>query len=98
MSVMRQKGESQNGCFKKVKHAKLSKNEHFLPPDTHMYMSNNDGTFFAKIYWLVFIFPFSARGKLILVKRYLGGWAISFCLGGGDDNLGKIFVWRRGHG
>ena len=33
-SVIRQKGESQNGCFKKTKHAKFSeKNEHFLPPN-----------------------------------------------------------------
>ena len=28
-SVIRQKGESQNGCFKKTRHAKLN-NEHFL--------------------------------------------------------------------
>ena len=34
-SGIRQKGESQNGCFKKVKHAKFPKNKHFLPPDTH---------------------------------------------------------------
>ena len=30
--VIRQKGESQNGCFKKIKHVKFSENEHFLPP------------------------------------------------------------------
>ena len=29
----RQKGESQSRCFKKTKHAKFSKNEHFLPPE-----------------------------------------------------------------
>ena len=29
--VIRQKDESQNGCFKETKHAKFSKNEHFLP-------------------------------------------------------------------
>ena len=28
-------GESQNGCYKKTKHAKFSKKKHFLPPDTH---------------------------------------------------------------
>ena len=35
LSVIRQKGESQNGCFKKTKHAKFSENEHFLPSDRH---------------------------------------------------------------
>ena len=34
-SVIRQKGESQNGCFKKAKHAKFQKHKHFLLPDTH---------------------------------------------------------------
>ena len=28
-------GLSQNGCFKKAKHVKISENKHFLPPDTH---------------------------------------------------------------
>ena len=32
-SVIRQNGESQNGCFKKTKHTKFPKNEHFLPLD-----------------------------------------------------------------
>ena len=31
-SVIRQKGESQNGCFKKAKHAKISKKQTFLTP------------------------------------------------------------------
>ena len=31
-SVIRQKGESQNGCFKKAKHAKISKKQTFLIP------------------------------------------------------------------
>ena len=35
-SVIRQKDESQNGCYKETKHVKCSeKNEYFLPPDTH---------------------------------------------------------------
>ena len=29
-SVIRQKGESQNGCFKKAKHAKISEKQTFL--------------------------------------------------------------------
>ena len=28
----RQKGESQNGCFKKAKHAKISEKQTFLTP------------------------------------------------------------------
>ena len=31
-SVIRQKGESQNGCFKKAKHAKISEKQTFLTP------------------------------------------------------------------
>ena len=31
-SVIRQKGESQNGCFKKAKHAKISEKQAFLTP------------------------------------------------------------------
>ena len=34
-SVIREKGKSQKGCFKKTEHAKFPKNEHFLRPDTH---------------------------------------------------------------
>ena len=34
LSVIRQKGESQNGCFKKGKHTRISENKHFLPPDS----------------------------------------------------------------
>ena len=30
LSVMSQKGESQNGCFKKTKHAKFSEKQTFL--------------------------------------------------------------------
>ena len=40
-SVIRQKGESQNGCFKKRKQAKFSEIEHFLPPDTHTSRKEN---------------------------------------------------------
>ena len=31
-SGIRQKGESQNGCFKKAKHAKISEKQTFLTP------------------------------------------------------------------
>ena len=37
LSVIRQKGESQNGCFKKTKLAKFSE-KRTLHPDMHMYV------------------------------------------------------------
>ena len=38
-SVIRLKNESQNGCNKKTKHAKIfPKIEHFLSPNTHKYL------------------------------------------------------------
>ena len=37
-SVIRQKGESQNRCFKKKSSPKFPKSEHFLPCDTHTYV------------------------------------------------------------
>ena len=37
-SVKRQKGGSQIGGNKKAKHPKFSKNEHFLPPDTYLWV------------------------------------------------------------
>ena len=39
MLVIREKGESQNGCFKKSKHAKISEKQTFLTPDTHTYVA-----------------------------------------------------------
>ena len=36
--VIRQKGESQNVCFKKTYILNFPKNKHFLPADTHMYV------------------------------------------------------------
>ena len=38
MWTIRQKGESQNGCYKKTKHAKFPKNKHFLSPDIHTHV------------------------------------------------------------
>ena len=34
-SAIRQKGESQNGCYRKTKHAKFPQKRTFSPPDTH---------------------------------------------------------------
>ena len=40
-SVMRQKGESQNGCYKKTKHPKFSKKARtFLTPDMYQGLRN----------------------------------------------------------
>ena len=39
-SVIRQKGESQNECFKKTKHAKFSEKRTFLTP-WHAHILNN---------------------------------------------------------
>ena len=50
-SVIRQKSESQNGCFKKTKHVKFSEKRTFLPPDKHMYGCVSRGkkcSFFGK--------------------------------------------------
>ena len=59
-SVIEQKrAKSQNRCFKKTKHAQLSKKtEHFLPPDTHTYMSVSGAkkcSFFGKFGVLWFL-------------------------------------------
>ena len=39
-SVIRQKGESQNGCFKKQSTPNFPKNEHYLPTDTQTLREN----------------------------------------------------------
>ena len=51
-SVIGQKGQSQNGYFKKQNAPNFTKNEHFLPPDTYTYVCVSGGKkylFFAKI-------------------------------------------------
>ena len=48
-SVIKQKGESQNGCYKKIKHSKFHKNEHFLPPDMHTHTHTHTHTVFGFI-------------------------------------------------
>ena len=58
LSVVRQKGESQNVCLKKTEHAKFSeKNEHSLAPNTHTYVRVSGGKkylFFQKIWGALF--------------------------------------------
>ena len=43
-SVIWQKGESQNGCFKKTSAPNFPKNEHFLPTDKHKWQQRRNGS------------------------------------------------------
>ena len=57
-SVIRQKGESQNGVSRKQSTSNFPKNEHFLPPDTHTYVCVSGGkkcSFFGKFDMLCFL-------------------------------------------
>ena len=56
-SVIRQKEDSQNRCFKKTKYAKFYEKRHFLPPDRHTYVCVSGGKeclFFGKFGVLCF--------------------------------------------
>ena len=54
--VIRQKGESQNGCLEKTKHAKFSEKRTFLTPDTHTYVRNGGKcSLFGKFDMLCFL-------------------------------------------
>ena len=59
LGVTRQKVESQNGCYKKTRHAKnLPKKKQFLSPDTHTYVCVARGkkcSFFRKFGVLYFL-------------------------------------------
>ena len=57
-SAIRQNGESQNGCYKKTKHAKFSEKRVFLTPDTFTYLYVSRGkkrSFFGKFGVLCFL-------------------------------------------
>ena len=57
-SIISQKGESQNGCFKKKSKSHFPKNELFLPPDMHTYACISGGkkcSFFGKFGVLCFL-------------------------------------------
>ena len=71
-SFLPQKSESQNGFFKKTKHAKFPKNEHFLPPDTHTYVCVSRGrkcSFFGKLGVLCFLEILALRFVLLPYYR-----------------------------
>ena len=76
-SVITQKGESQNGCFKKRKHAKFSKKRtFFLTSDTHTYVCISGGkkcSFFGKFGVLSFLeTPVLRFALLSYYRRYQG--------------------------
>ena len=74
-SVIRQKGESQNECFKKTKHVNFVKNKHFLPPDTHTYVCVSGCkkcSFFGKFVVLCFLeTPVFRFALLLYYLRFL---------------------------
>ena len=60
LSVIKQKGESQNGCFKKTKHAKFSEKRIFLTPQRYHLLMTASSFFqlpknavLGKLLWLV---------------------------------------------
>ena len=70
-SEIRQEGESQNGCHKKIKHIKFSK-KRFLPPDTYTYECVSGGkkySFFGKFDVLCFLVTSVLRFALMLYYR-----------------------------
>ena len=70
--VMGEKDESQSGGNKKAKHAKYSKNEHFLPPDAHTYVCVSGGKkylFFKKFGLLYFLVTAALRFELCVQCR-----------------------------
>ena len=67
-SGMKQKGESQNECFKKAKMPKFPKNKHFVPPDTHTRVCISGGKkylFFGNFGLLCFLETLALRFTLL---------------------------------
>ena len=57
-SIIRQKGKSQNGCFRKQSAPNFPKSKHFVPSDTHTYVCVSVGkkySFFGKFSVLYFL-------------------------------------------
>ena len=82
--VIRQKGESRNGCFKETKHAKFSENEHLLPPDTQTYVCVSGGKkclFFGKFVVLCFLeTPVLRFDELLPANSHSGGHLINIAV------------------
>ena len=83
--VMRQKGESQNGCFKKTELV------NFLPPDTHTYVcvsggkkcspfGQSDMLCFLEAPALRFAFlPYYRQIERIILDHFITNWTYHFC-------------------
>ena len=54
LSVIRQKVESQNRCFKKKNMPNVPKNKHFLPPDIHACVSGGKKCSFCKKFGVLY--------------------------------------------
>ena len=76
-SVTRQKGESQNGCFKKTKHAKFSKKRTFFTPSyAHLCILGGKCSFFGKFGVLCFLETPVLRFALF---SYYDDFCLTFC-------------------
>ena len=67
-SAIKQKGQSQKGCYKKTKQAKFSKKKYFLPPDTLICVCVSGGkecSFFGKFGVLCFLVTLFLRFALL---------------------------------
>ena len=103
-SFLPQKSESQNGFFKKTKHAKFPKNEHFLPPDTHTYVCVSRGrkcSFFGKLGVLCFLeilalrfvlLPYYRRTLSVNIYIKLGYFQITWEKGGERNEIKAILA------
>ena len=81
-SLISQKGESQNGCYKQIKHAKFSEKLTFLPPDTHTYVCVSRGKkyqFFGKFGVLHFLVTTVSRFALLPYCRRICSHFYMFC-------------------
>ena len=59
-SLIRQKGESQNGVSRTQRTPNFPKNEHFYPPDTHMYVMS----------YVIFLMSYSQVCVCLLVSSH----------------------------
>ena len=85
-SVIRQKGESQNGCFKKTKHAKFSEKQIFLTA-WYEHIRVRTRTY---AYQGVRIVPFSENLACFVFLRHRF-WDSPFCFIVDDNTISKVF-------
>ena len=95
--VIRQKTESQNGCFKKTKHAKFSERRRFLPPDKHTYLcvsGSKNRSFFGKFGMFCFLEKPVLRFALLPYYRHFAvvNWRKRKWLINVSYNLNESFI------